>query len=179
MPARAPLPLDRFRQAFETMVSAPLPAGLPFPDVVYGHEHFITDGAPFDRNWLLGGVGTAFDVPRPAFFAGFWGYGVNSYAFYYVSVTRSHRVHLRLGFGGAYDDPVRDRAELCAALAGTAELLQQFDALGLRYACLVASMGSSAYQFVSRAHTRAPVPACVRPCLDERASELDHFPVRG
>ena len=35
---------------------------------------------------------------------GFWGYGVNSYAFYYVAADAWRKVYLRLPYGGAYMD---------------------------------------------------------------------------
>jgi hypothetical protein len=39
---------------------------------------------------------------------GFWGHGVNSYAFYLSRVTPGSRVHFRLPYGGAYGDERKD-----------------------------------------------------------------------
>lgn len=38
------------------------------------------------------------------FLIGFWGHGVNSYAFYYSRVDSRSKVFFRLGYGGAYMD---------------------------------------------------------------------------
>jgi hypothetical protein len=49
------------------------------------------------------------DAPLGYFVAGFWGYGVNSYAFYYCSVEPGAKVFLRLPYGGVYmGDDERD-----------------------------------------------------------------------
>lgn len=39
---------------------------------------------------------------------GFWGHGVNSYAFYLTRVTPGSRVHFRLPYGGGYGDERKD-----------------------------------------------------------------------
>jgi len=40
--------------------------------------------------------------PRGYFMVGFWGYGINSYAFYYVRVDSMSKVFFRLPYGGVY-----------------------------------------------------------------------------
>lgn len=44
------------------------------------------------------------------FFMGYWGYGVNSYSFYYARVDKKNRVYFRLQYGGYYTDPKEDAA---------------------------------------------------------------------
>lgn len=40
----------------------------------------------------------------PYFLIGFWGHGVNSYAFYYVRADKKTKIFFRLPYGGAYMD---------------------------------------------------------------------------
>lgn len=51
-----------------------------------------------DLEWFLR------DAPQGYAMVGFWGYGVNSYAFYYARVDAWSRVYLRLPYGGMYMD---------------------------------------------------------------------------
>lgn len=44
------------------------------------------------------------DAPQGYAMVGFWGYGVNSYAFYYARVDAWSRVYFRLPYGGMYMD---------------------------------------------------------------------------
>ncbi|MDH7514174.1 MAG: hypothetical protein QHH14_14615 [Clostridiales bacterium] len=46
--------------------------------------------------------------PKGYFLMGFWGHGVNSYAFYYSRVDSWSRVFFRLPYGGAYGDSERE-----------------------------------------------------------------------
>ena len=39
---------------------------------------------------------------------GFYGYGTNSYSFYFSRVTPGSAIHLRLSYGGFYGDPIED-----------------------------------------------------------------------
>jgi hypothetical protein len=51
-----------------------------------------------DLDWFLN------DAPQGYGMVGFWGYGVNSYAFYYARVDAWSRVYFRLPYGGVYMD---------------------------------------------------------------------------
>jgi hypothetical protein len=53
-------------------------------------------------------------VPDGLYLAGFWGYGVNSYAFYYCVVDSWRQVFFRLSYGGAYSDTGEDAAAIRA-----------------------------------------------------------------
>lgn len=57
------------------------------------------------------------EVPKDYFQIGFWGHGVNSYAFYYGRVDEWSKIFLRLPYGGWYMDDER------MALKGTRFLI--------------------------------------------------------
>lgn len=72
------------------------------------HEQMITSLHAIDEGPIL----TQADImriaiaPRGWFQAGFWGHGINSYAFYLAEVTDRHRALIRLPYGGgAYSTP--------------------------------------------------------------------------
>jgi len=66
------------------------------------------------RPWLMQAEIDGFlQEAQPGYFlTGFWGHGTNSYAFYYLRVTSSSRVYLRLPFGGIYMNTKRDAAQI-------------------------------------------------------------------
>lgn len=47
-------------------------------------------------------------APLGTWLAGFWGYGVNSYAFYFARKDERREVYLRLAYGGVYGKPLGD-----------------------------------------------------------------------
>jgi hypothetical protein len=83
----------------------PLPRNLrPFPS--QGSKPYLY-GSPVALNgrpYLIQEDIEAFltEAPDGYLVLGFWGYGINSYAFYYGSVTPWARIFLRLPYGGAY-----------------------------------------------------------------------------
>ncbi|MCP5269372.1 MAG: hypothetical protein H6943_10120 [Zoogloeaceae bacterium] len=56
-------------------------------------------------------------------FSGVWGYGANSYAFYYVDIQPHRRIWLRLPYAGAYGDAGKKIALVATVLADIAVLL--------------------------------------------------------
>jgi hypothetical protein len=85
------------------------------------------------------------DEPAEYVLAGYWGHGVNSWAFYYVGRWSDHRVFFRLAFGGVYGDTARDAAFARDFLARYQELRVR-DLPRLRGATLIHNMGDSAAQ---------------------------------
>lgn len=53
-------------------------------------------------------------APRGIWLAGYWGHGVNSYAWYFVRKDARREVFLRLFYGGVYGDEKRDAANVRA-----------------------------------------------------------------
>ena len=48
------------------------------------------------------------EAPEGYFHIGYWGHGVNSYAFYYVRVDSKSKIFFRLGYGGFYSNADED-----------------------------------------------------------------------
>lgn len=61
----------------------------------------------------------------PYWFSGTWGYGANSYAFYYVDIRPHRRIWMRLPFGGAYGDPERQSRQIAEVISDLARLLTE------------------------------------------------------
>jgi hypothetical protein len=108
-----PYSFDQLKKEFKKTI------GIPFPRVFYP-DHSTEPLAPLTRELLCFSQAVANDMPLPIFsdnleeapsgawLAGFWGYGANSYAWYFV--RKSHRCHvfLRLFYGGVYGEPAQD-----------------------------------------------------------------------
>ncbi len=110
-------PVGPFLPWFEATLGAPFPLELKCALEQYEPEHA-------DRSeWCTPAARDVWDhVPmmldpellgRPLTdhkLTGHWGYGANSYAFYYIEQDGSHGCFLRLGFGGVYTGPDQDRS---------------------------------------------------------------------
>ena len=100
--------------------------GKPFPIGLLA-EHPVSslvplDGQPFDKSLLIGSTQASRkpsliqgDIseylktgPKGYFLVGYWGHGVNSYAFYFARIDSWSRVFFRLPYGGAYGDCERE-----------------------------------------------------------------------
>lgn len=93
-----------FQNAFGIPLSAlPIPAGL-----VRIGSHALLYGSPAAQKQPLltqSEAGLFLERPREGYFlVGFWGHGINSYAFYYVRDEGKSRIYLRLSYGGVYTD---------------------------------------------------------------------------
>lgn len=104
-----------FRGWFEQTFGAPFPLDLWTPLRSPGEAHWVSadlpEGAearPLREEFL--------DQPDRYLSTGFWGHGVNSYAFYFIEKRGAHRCFLRLRYGGAYGDPAEDAVRVLAFL---------------------------------------------------------------
>jgi hypothetical protein len=135
--------VSRLSELFQKEMGVPLPLRLP-------GDCEPVPGAPGLVGVLRGespvldmsDLGRIRSLPAGFFQAGFWGHGVNSYAFYWCEVTDRVRVFLRLPYGGAYMNPEKERANVLRALFAVREFLHS-DAAQEAELLLVASwMGS-------------------------------------
>ena len=140
--------LDAYRQSF----------GEEFPDSLLPDSQLCGEDA-FPDGLLVGTEAAAQDprlvqafilgpAPKPGYFLmGFWGYGANSYAFYYQRVEADRSVLFRLAYGGFYMDneiAAREIARFMASYAVfQATLLERGGTLRA-----VESMGSGEYHVV-------------------------------
>lgn len=105
----------RVRENFEKAFGMPFPeVFLPHPDREplsrRGDEHLAASQV-FDEGLKLPVNSNGFDdAPVGTWATGHWGYGTNSYAWYFIRKDERRRVFLRLFWGGAYGDPVSDAA---------------------------------------------------------------------
>lgn len=65
----------------------------------------VLKGLAADRNFVE-------SCPEGYYMIGFWGYGVNSYAFYYSCVDSWSRVYFRLPYGGVYGDTEKEARQI-------------------------------------------------------------------
>ncbi len=79
------------------------------------------------RNLLIGRDRTALmdAVPIGHHTVGFWGYGVNSNAWYFIRRTPQERLYLRLQTGGAYTDMARAKADITDFVPPFVHLLRE------------------------------------------------------
>jgi hypothetical protein len=121
----AGITVETFAELFERIMKAPVPFSIPASYEVLSSRQISGKEAEL----MIGsGTGTTLlvqadanivrDAPVGWFQAGFWGHGVNSYAFYYGRVTERARIYLRLRYGeGAYvKDPEAHRAHALETL---------------------------------------------------------------
>lgn len=66
------------------------------------------------------------------FLVGFWGHGVNSYAFYYSRCDEWSKVFFRLPYGGAYMDNGRAASEISTFLSNYFKFENQVRNLGFK-----------------------------------------------
>jgi hypothetical protein len=129
----------RFPELFEREVGRALPFIIPTAATItqereLGEEELVTTmvatpSAAEEPMFMQAQLGAFAHVPVGYFFTGFWGHGVNSYAFYYCDIGEARRVYLRVLFGGIYGDLARERAAVIEALEG----LARFEALAAHH----------------------------------------------
>ncbi|MBI4524538.1 MAG: hypothetical protein HY695_12090 [Deltaproteobacteria bacterium] len=101
--------LKKLQEAFEIAFNIPF-STLVIPAVrvqKIGSESLLFGSAEAARHpMLVQGDIMTFDETSPAgyFLVGFWGHGVNSYAFYYSFDDGRNKICLRLPYGGVYMD---------------------------------------------------------------------------
>jgi hypothetical protein len=103
------------------------------------------DDPPLDHGQVLSFADR--DLPG-RFMVGFWGHGVNSYAFYYARDDGRNRVCLRLPYGGVYMDNERCAREIAAFLPAFFTFERDVAAGGASLAALE-SMGTGLYELVN------------------------------
>jgi hypothetical protein len=140
---------QRFQAAFGIPLAAlPMPPhlGRIFPGaLLYGSE--LAKQKPLltqsDVEEFVG-------CPREGYFQiGFWGHGVNSYAFYYVRDDPRSRVYLRLPFGGVYMDNEENATRIARFLPALFEFERtQLEAGSTLLA--VDSMGAGDYRLTTK-----------------------------
>ena len=115
--------MQRLQKAFEEAFIIPFSI-LPLPehelfsmgedDLLFGSEEAVR--TPILR---AGDIGRFMAECSPGFFmVGFWGYGVNSYAFYYSRIDQQSKIYFRLAYGGIYtnnEKAVKDIAKFLPA----------------------------------------------------------------
>jgi hypothetical protein len=138
-----------FQTAFSiSLATLPVPAGLVriFPDgMLFGSA--IAQQEPL---LTQSDVHKFIEHAREGYFLiGFWGHGVNSYAFYYVRDDPRSRVYLRLPFGGVYMDSEENAARIARFLPALLEFerTQLEDGSTL---LAVDSMGAGDYRVTTR-----------------------------
>jgi len=113
------VPMAAFLARFEKVFGIPVPPGLAMPlERMQPMGSDLLWGTPECKPWLSfilsepGPEGLDAPIPEGTAFLGFWGHGVNSYAFYLFLRTPSRFLHLRLPYGGVY----RDNEEAAATI---------------------------------------------------------------
>jgi len=146
---------EALERLFADRFGAPPPAGM-LPDkplrrlgedsLMFGTEPALGFGALV----LQAEIGRFLEqAPEGYLLLGFWGYGVQSYAFYYARVDAWSRVYFRLPYGGVYMDNERAAARIRTFLKG---FFAAEPALRARAASFVAveSMDAARYRAVGK-----------------------------
>jgi len=82
------------------------PAKLVYASPIVADRWFATQEDPFLSQ-----------APQGYFTIGFWGHGINSYAFYYQRADGAHRVAFRLPFEGLYMDDRKSASQIANFLS--------------------------------------------------------------
>lgn len=87
-----------------------------------------------------GDVSRVKTLPHGYFLAGFWGHGVNSYAFYWCQIEPGRRLYLRIPYGGVYSDTDAQRENLIHVLDACRRVLEAIERVGCERFYLTDSM---------------------------------------
>jgi len=104
--------ISKLTEILKKEIDMPLP---PIPETIgkliplfKPHDKCLLFGSKItaENPYLIQGSISEFRETAPGgyFLIGFWGHGVNSYAFYYSRVDSKSKIFFRLGYGGAYMD---------------------------------------------------------------------------
>jgi hypothetical protein len=102
--------LDEWQKLFEVLIGMPFPMemvpGITLAPIFQGEHALALVGSPaaIENPYVTDPREFIQKAPDGYLMIGFWGYGVNSYAFYYVAADAWRKVYLRLPYGGAYMD---------------------------------------------------------------------------
>ena len=113
--------MKELRSYFRDKIGVSLPQiALPSDELIhaeasgYGIEDLFGSPSAMEHQFLTQGDIDDFiaSEDKNYFLIGFWGYGANSYAFYYLRIDEWSHIFFRLGYGGIYSDNKRDKTRL-------------------------------------------------------------------
>jgi hypothetical protein len=156
---------DVFRQELKV----DLPLALPPDCVPVTPDGLLVGSTDAAQRPLLaqGDISRFLSVADGYFLAGFWGHGINSYAFYWCVADTRQRVFLRLPYGGVYMDAETTGAEVLSALRGYAAFWTHPAAAEVTRLVVVSAMGEgeALAQFADGTYA----------CTDEPGQGVDPF----
>lgn len=137
--------MHRLPEAFRSELGVDLPLPLPADCIALTGDGLLVGsqaaaGTPF---LTQSDIASFLKAPPGYFLAGFWGHGINSYAFYWCVTDHRQRVFLRLPHGGVYMDPEKSRGTLLSILRSYATFWSLPAAGEVTRLIAVYSMGSS------------------------------------
>lgn len=143
-------PLDRLRTLFKECFEIDLPNELVCKGLQDAVDGALISTHPDDVLPLLIGpmqtFSEDFPVPLGHHTVGFWGHGVNSYAFYAIFKNPNESVYLRLHRGGAYTDPVKMANDIANYILALTQLLRTTRAANGQL-LVIESMGAGFYRY--------------------------------
>jgi len=102
-------------------------------DVQVNDGLIATRVAQNDPLLVQGDLNSIEDAPVGYGLAGFWGHGINSYAFYFQTVSDNRRLFARLPYGGAFEDNTQCQVDIKNYLSALLEFesndLSRYDTL--------------------------------------------------
>jgi hypothetical protein len=144
--------MNGLRDAFRRELKADLPLPLPSQCISVTDDGLLVGNAEAARRPLLveEDIDEFLSVPDGYFLAGFWGHGVNSYAFYWCVADPRQRVFLRLPYGGVYMHPEETAAGVLSVLRSYAGFWTRRTAADIVRLVAVSSMdgGGALAQFI-------------------------------
>lgn len=102
--------MDKLMRTFEKCFGIPIPEIMLPKEMLLSWDNSLLFGSSIARSckelYLVQACITNFieSCPEGYFLIGFWGHGVNSYAFYYLRVDFWSKIYFRLPYGGVYMD---------------------------------------------------------------------------
>ena len=86
------------------------------------------------------------DLHGQYFLMGFWGHGVNSYAFYYIRSDPKSKIFFRLPYGGVYMDNDKEKVRINKFLTRFFDLENKLSNENVEYLFVMESMGTSGFK---------------------------------
>lgn len=114
-----PFTFERLKETYRQDIGAEFP-GCFYPDPVTerlseeDRESYCVSEAGARAPLVPVLPGNLEEAPQGTWLAGFWGYGANSCAYYFVRKNERSHVFLRLPYGGAYGNTGQDAAQVRA-----------------------------------------------------------------
>lgn len=166
-------PLDLSGQAMVALYLLDLPAeGKLFvsPEVIASHNYYF----------IQGDIEEFFDsAPDGYKITGWWGHGINSYAFYYLRITEHEKIFFRLPYGGVYMDNDKEAEKISDFLGEYSKFRELASSLECSYSLTCSMNPDLEYQVRTRGHSadgRLPYAAASFEALGniiETLSDLD------